>query len=129
MPKSHSPATVAKEQGSYTHAIEIAANARWLHISGQVGVGPDGVTGQGIEAQSDLVFRNIVALLADAGMAFADIVKLTIYVTDPRHIPAVRTARDRVRGDHKPASTLVVVSALASPEWMVEVEAVAAKEG
>ena len=100
--------------------------ARWLHVSGQVAVDPDGRTADGIEAQAALAFRNLGAVLASAGMASGDVVKLSVYLTHAGDIPALRAARDRFQGDARPASTLVVVQALARPEWRVEIEAVAA---
>jgi 2-iminobutanoate/2-iminopropanoate deaminase len=90
-------------------------------------VDPDGRTPEGIEAQAALAFRNLGAALASAGMAAGDVVKLTVYLTQAGDIPALRAARDGFQGDARPASTLVVVQALARPEWRVEIEAIAAR--
>lgn len=127
MLKFRSPTTVAKEVGAYTHAIEVPPNARWLYISGQVGLAPDGSLGKTAGEQADWVFRNIAAILADAGMTMQDVVKMTTFVTDAAHLPEVRAARERHRAGAKPTSTLVIVKGLAAPEYLVEVEAVAAK--
>ena len=125
--KAHNPADVVAPFSTYSHGVEAPPGARWLHVSGQVGVDPDGRTPEGIEAQAALAFRNLGAVLASAGMAAGDVVKLTVYLTHAGDIPALRAARDRFQGDARPASTLVVVQALARPEWRVEIEAVAAR--
>lgn len=123
----HNPKSVAAPLGKYTHGIETAAGARWLHVSGQIGTAADGTVPAGIEAQAENCWKNIQAVLADAGMAMDDLVKVTVFLTNAENIAAYRTARDRIVGDARPASTLIVVSALVRPEWLCEIEAVAAK--
>jgi enamine deaminase RidA (YjgF/YER057c/UK114 family) len=61
-------------------------------------------------------------------MDMADVVKTTTYLVNADHVADFREARDRVIGDARPASTLVVIDALASPDWLVEIELVAARE-
>lgn len=121
------PATVAPPAGRYSHAIEVPANARWLTISGQVGTAPDGTVAADIESQAANCWRNITSILADAGMAVSDLVKVTVFLTREQDIPAYRAARDRALGEARPASTLLVISKLASPSFLVELEATAAK--
>ena len=121
------PATVAPPVGKYSHAIEVPPDARWLTISGQVGAAPDGTVPADIQGQAANCWRNILSILADAGMAVGDLVKVTVFLTREQDIPAYREARDRALGDARPASTLLVVSKLASPSFLVEVEATAAK--
>jgi len=129
MPKTYNPATIAKPTGRYQHAIEVKAGARTLYLSGQVGNLPDGTIPQTIEAQAAAVWANLGAILADAGMGFADLIKITILLTDKSYILPSRAARDKALGDIRPpASTLMIVSALASPDFMIEIEAIAAKE-
>jgi 2-iminobutanoate/2-iminopropanoate deaminase len=128
MAKIHNPTRVAPPAGPYSHGIEVRANARWLHISGQVGTATDGTVPSETGAQAEICWRNIQAILADAGMGMEHLVKVTAFLTRAEDIPAYREARDRVLGEARPASTLVVVSRLARPEWLVEVEAVAAAE-
>ena len=122
--KAHNPRTPL---ANYSHGIEVPPNARWLHISGQVAVDKDGRTPEGFEAQVELVFANLRAVLESAGMTPQDLVKVNVFLLRPEDIPALRAARDRFQGDARPASTLVVVSRLARPEWLVEIEAVAAQ--
>jgi len=127
MNRMRNPAAVAPPGGRYSHAVEVPASARLLYISGQIGAAADGAVPSGIVAQTENCWRNILAILADAGMGIADLVKVTIFLTREEDIAAYRDARDRVIGDARPASTLVVCSRLVRPEWLVEVEAVAAK--
>src|SRR3954468_4006746 len=127
MNKKHNPATIAPPAGRYTTAIEVPPNARWLHISGLVGMDKQGNVPPGIEAQVENIWKNITAVLAEVGMTLDDIVKVTIFLTKPENIAPYREVRDRFMGEARPASTLVVVSSLVRPEWLCEVEAVAAK--
>lgn len=129
MLKPIAPATIAPPFSSYSHAIEVPVNARWLFISGQVGVRPDGTLAPGIDAQVDQAWQNIVAILEDAGMSAADLVHVNTYVTSPDHVGAVRAGREKYLAGHRPASTLCIVAGLASPDWLFEAEAVAAHAG
>ncbi len=123
----HNPASIAAPAGNYTHAIETPPNARWLHISGQVGSAPDGTVPAEIEAQAENCWKNIGAILAAANMGFDDIVKVTIFLTRSEFIVPLRAVRQRFLGGLRPASTLVVISALAHPQYLCEIEAIAAK--
>jgi 2-iminobutanoate/2-iminopropanoate deaminase len=127
MNRKLNPSTIAPPGGRYTHAIEVPPGARWLVVSGQVGVAPDGSTPEDIAGQTENCFRNIAAILADAGMSLADVVKITVFLTREDDIAGFRAARDRMIVEARPASTLVVVSRLVRPEWRVEIEALAAK--
>ena len=111
--------------GAYSNGISTPAGGRWLHIAGQVGLGPDGTLADGFEAQADAAWRNLVAVLADAGMTVADLVKVTHYLVRGEDLPAYNPVRLRHLGSARPASTLIVVAGLARPEWRIEVEAVA----
>jgi len=75
--------------------------------------------------QAHKVMDNVELLLSEAGAELADICKCTVYLTDVRHREAVyRTMGEYIRGVH-PVSTGVVVTALARPEWLVEIDATA----
>jgi enamine deaminase RidA (YjgF/YER057c/UK114 family) len=127
MLKRHNPATVHAPAGKYSHGVEVAPQ-RLLYVAGQVGAKPDGSTASGDAAQCEQAWANVKAVLAAGGMGVADIVKLNAYITRADLIPVYRAARDRAVGDTPPpASTLVVVAALANPAWVVEIECVAAK--
>lgn len=127
MNKTYSPDGIAAPVSAYSHAVEIPPGARTLHISGQIGVEPDGSVASGAEAQADRAWRNIVAILEAAGMGVEDLVRTNTFVTRPEDVPVTRTVRSKYLGDYKPASTLLVVAALARPEYVFELEAVAAK--
>jgi enamine deaminase RidA (YjgF/YER057c/UK114 family) len=111
---------------NYTHAMLTEGATRWLHIAGQVGVLADGSTAEGIDAQCDAVFANIGKLLEGAEMTADNICHLRIYMLDRAHIPSLRRARSALLGDRVVPSTLVLVSGLVDPDWLVEVEFVAA---
>lgn len=127
MHKLHNPASITAPLGKYSHGVETAANLRWLYISGQVGVTKDGKTASGIEAQARAAFNSLTAILAEAGMGIADVVKINVFVTDPRLVPEYRKTRDEWSGEVRVASTLLVVAGLAHPDWLIEIEAIAAK--
>jgi 2-iminobutanoate/2-iminopropanoate deaminase len=121
------PSSIAPPAANYAHAVLVRQAVAWLHTSGVVPTAPDGSTPEGIDAQADLVWSNIAALLADAGMTTADIVSVTTYVVVGQPLAGVMAARDRAMGDTRAASTLLTVPALARPEWLMEIAIVAAK--
>jgi len=112
---------------NYTHAIHTEGTQRWLHIAGQVGVLADGSNAKGIDAQCDAVFANIGNLLKEADMTPDDICHLRIYLLNRDDIPSLRRARTDLLGERVVPSTLVLVSGLVDPEWLVEVEFVASR--
>ena len=127
MNKKHVPDTIAPPVAAYSHGIEVPPNARVLHTAGQVGILPDGTTPEGIEAQTEATWTNLMAILESAGMGIDDVVKVTTYVTSEDDFWPMAQVRARFFGDARPASTGIVVKALAKQEWLVEVELVAAK--
>ncbi len=126
MLSKHNPGAIAPAFSSYSLAVEAPAQARWLHISGQVGVEPDGAFADGPEAQMEAAWRNVLAILESAGMGAGDLVKVSAYLTRAEDTALYRQVRDRMLAGAEPASTLLVISALAHPDWLVEIEAVAA---
>lgn len=125
--KIHNPSTVAPGTG-YSHGIELPPNARLLYLAGQIGVAPDGKMPPDIRGQAEQAWRNLEAVLKAAGMGVENIVKLTHYLTRREDIPVYREVRAQFLGKYAPASTLLVISALARPDALIEVEAIAAKE-
>ena len=123
----HKPAGVAPPFSSYSHGVAAPAGARWLHVSGQVGVRPDGSFAAEPREQLEQTWRNLLAVLADAGMGPRDLVKVTAFLTRPDEVPLYRETRDAALEGAEPASTLIIVAGLAHPDWLVEIEAVAAK--
>jgi enamine deaminase RidA (YjgF/YER057c/UK114 family) len=112
----------------YSHVAEVRGG-RLVYISGQVALDAQGkLVGKGdLEAQADQVFHNLEAALACVGCTARNVVKFTVFMRDAKDLAAYRRARDRFMGDGpRPASTLVEVSKLASEDFLIEVEAVAA---
>src|SRR6266513_2267248 len=106
MLKVHNPRSIAAPIGTYSHGIEVPPAARWLYVAGQIGVRPDGSVPSTIEEQTEVVWQNILAVLADAGMGIGDVVKITSFLTRHENFPKFAQVR---------------------AEFLVEVEAVAAK--
>lgn len=111
---------------NYSHGALVADARKWLHLSGQVGVAPDGTVSSDFDDQCRQAFSNIDACLRDAGMDFGDVVMLRIYLTDRSDLHALRRIRSEFFGDRRFPSTLVIVSGLVDPAWRVELEIVAA---
>jgi enamine deaminase RidA (YjgF/YER057c/UK114 family) len=119
------PAGMAPPTG-YSYAVKKSGTP--LYISGQVAFDGDGkLVGEGdAAAQTEQVFRNLRSVVEAAGGTLDDIVKITVFVTDPAYRPAIGAARQKHFTDgHYPASTYLVVSALALPSLLVEIEAIA----
>ena len=125
--KRHNPVPVLPAyEAVFAHGVEVPAEARTLFVSGQVGVGGDGRTvAGGFEPQCVQAIATVEAVLASAGMALSDIVKVNIYLTRREDIPRLRDIRAE-RLAVAPAVTMVLVAGLHDPEWLVEIEAVAA---
>lgn len=125
--KIHNPAGMAPGIG-YSHGIELPPQARLLYIAGQLGGSADGKFAADITGQAEQAWRNLGTVLQAAGMGYENIVKLTHFLVRREDIAPYREVRAQFLGKHAPASTLLVISALARPEALIEVEAVAAKE-
>ena len=110
----------------YTHVVEVH-RGRTVYIAGQVALDRSGnLVGMGdFRAQTRHVLQNVKAALASAGATFANVVKITTFVTDISQIQVLREIRSEFFGTNAPASTLVQVVQLARPEFMIEVEAIA----
>ena len=114
---------------AYSH-VAVASGSRTIYIAGQVSIDEKGaVVGAGdIGAQTEQVMRNLGKCLEAAGASFEHVVKITTYVVNykPELRAAIGKARTPFFGDRPPpARTLVGVSALAAPEWLIEIEAIA----
>lgn len=110
----------------YSHAAVIESGGRWLVVSGQVGLTPDGHLSHDAEEQMEQALANLATVLRGNGMGLGNVVKLTAYLTDPELVPLWRETRIRFFDGHAPASTLLIVAGLADPRFQVEVEAEAA---
>ena len=121
----HNPSGLSKPNG-YTHAVE-AGGGRTLYVSGQVSLDASGkVVGAGdFEAQTRQVFENVKAALAAAGASLAQVVKITVFVTDLSGVAAFRKLRNEYFPKDPPASSMVKVAGLVLPELLIEIEAIA----
>jgi len=124
--KVHNPSGVAGPFATYSHGIELDGPHRFLFGAGQTGVAADGSVGDGIEAQALLVWQNIRTVLAAADMEIADIVQLNMLLVDRKDHASAAAIRETALGGHRPASTLMYVAGLAKPEWLIEIDFIAA---
>ena len=119
------PVSVHSTEGvGYSH---VAKAGDTVYIAGQIALDTDGnLVGKGdAEAQTHQVYANLQAILEELGGSLKDIVKLTTYLTDRSHLEAFRRVRNRFFRDPFPPNTLLFVSGLAQPDYLVEIEAVA----
>jgi enamine deaminase RidA (YjgF/YER057c/UK114 family) len=121
------PPTVHTPGAPYSHAVETSGTVRWLHCAGQVGIAPDGALREGFVAQAEQAWANVIAVLAAAGMGPEHLVKVTHLLVRPSDVAAYRPVTARFLGDQRPASTMMILQALARPEYLIEIEAIAAK--
>ena len=111
---------------NYSHRIQVEGAQRWVQLSGQVGVAPDGSVPPGFGSQCRQAFLNIQACLRDAGLGFDDVVMLRIFLLEREDLEVLRTIRAEFFGTRCFPSTLVFVSGLVNPAWKVELEVTAA---
>jgi enamine deaminase RidA (YjgF/YER057c/UK114 family) len=118
---------VASQIGKYSDSVEVGANMRWFFTSGTPGLALDGVLPGDITGQAELAWKHILHMLQQAGMAITDIVKVTQYLTRAEDIGAYAKVRGSFLGDTRPAFMLLVLSQLVRPEFLIEVEVIAAR--
>lgn len=123
-PKSvHSTAGVG-----YSHVTRVGDT---LYLAGQVALDPGGhLVGKGdVETQAQQVYANLAAILGELGGDLGDIVKMTTYLTDRSHLDGFRRVRNRVFQEPFPPNTLLFISGLAHPDYLIEIEAIAVVSG
>jgi enamine deaminase RidA (YjgF/YER057c/UK114 family) len=127
--KALSPLTIRPPFAAYAHGVEVPPGARLVVTSGQLGLRADDTLPEGALAQADQCFANCGAILAEAEMGPADVIRINAFVTDRAHMAGYMAARDAwLAGVARlPASTLVIVSGFTRPEFLVEVEVTAAR--
>lgn len=125
--RRHDPFPVAEPyHGIYAHGVEVAAGARTLHVSGQIGMAPDGSLATDFDGQCRQAIQNLEAVLKSAGMTVKDVVKLSFFLTRREDMAALVDVRKDLFNGVRPAITTVFIAGLVSPDWLVEVEAIAA---
>ena len=127
MTRRLNPKSLSPPLARYSHGAVVEAGQRMVFTSGQLAIGTDGTVPQGCAAQASLCFEAIGKILTEADMSMADIVRINAFVTDRAHMADYMTVRDQQFPGEPPASTLVIVSGFTRPEFLVEIEAIAAK--
>jgi enamine deaminase RidA (YjgF/YER057c/UK114 family) len=112
--------------GGWAQANGVADAATFLFISGQVPVGEGGVVPVDFAEQSHLVWGNLKAQLANAGMTLENVVKLTIFLTDASNGKAMAAVRSEYFGPTIQPAVTTVIAGLFDPRWQIEIEAIAA---
>lgn len=122
------PPSIRPPFARYAHGVEVPAGARLVVTSGQLGARADDSVAEDAQGQAEQCFANIAAILAEAGMGPADVIRINAFVTDRAHMAGYMAARDAWLAGvaAPPASTLVIVSGFTRPEFKVEVEVTAA---
>ncbi len=126
-PRALNPAAIRPPFARYSHGLLVPAGAQLLVTSGQLGVGPDDVVPDDVEAQCVLCFENIKAILAEGGMRMTDVVRFSAFVTDRAYFPIYGAVRSRYVSGDAFTSTLVIVSGFTRSEVKAEIEVTAAK--
>lgn len=121
------PRGVHAPVGPYSHTAVVPPGTELVFISGQVGMRPDGSVPAAFAEQADVTFENIRACLEAHGLGVDSVVKLSAFLLPGQDFQALRAARERHFGAHRPTSTTVYVPELASPKFLLEIEAIAVK--
>lgn len=122
----HDPFPVATPyRGIYAHGVETGGSARMLHVSGQIGISPNGDLDDSFEGQCRQAIGNVEAVLQSASMQLSDIVKMSFFLVRREDMDSLVQVRKELLDGIRPAITTVFVAGLVSPDWLVEVEAFA----
>lgn len=118
------PEGLSPNGNRYTHVVKIGP---WVFIAGQTASDAEGnVVGvNDPRAQVGQVMKNLTTAVESVGGSFGDIVKTTVYVVGEQNLGSIREERAKYRAANPPTSTLLVISGLARPEFLLEIEAVA----
>jgi 2-iminobutanoate/2-iminopropanoate deaminase len=123
-----SPATAHKPFANYSHVVTAQGANKLVFCAGQVAADPYGrvLPPDDFAAQTKTVMDNLKLALAEGGASLKDVVKVTIYICNPHDVPKARSILQEYFGDDPPASTLCVLRGLANPNFLLEIEAIAA---
>lgn len=122
------PREIHAPVGPYSHTAVVPPGTELVFVAGQVGMSADGSVPASFAEQCELTFANLRACLAAHGLGLEAVVKLGVFVLPQQDFQILRAVREKHFGDHRPTSTTVYVPALASPKFLLEIEAVAAKK-
>ena len=123
---SHNPASVHAPSSGYSMGLELSLHRRLLFVSGQVPEESDGSVPDGFEAQCEQAWRNVIAVLAAAGLGVEHLVKINTFLTDRSQVVANRAIRRKMLGGNEPASTVMIAQTV-DGKWLLEIEAIAAE--
>jgi enamine deaminase RidA (YjgF/YER057c/UK114 family) len=121
------PRNVHVPVGPYSHTAVVPGGTQLVFVSGQVGMRPDASIPASFAEQAEVAFDNLRACLAAHGLGVEHVVKLSVFIVPGQDFQVLRAVRERHFGAHRPTSTTVYVPQLASPAFLLEVEAIAAK--
>jgi len=128
MPTFLNPRDIHPPVGPYSHTAVVPPGAAVVFVAGQVGMRPDGSIPSAFAEQAELTFTNLRSCLAAHGLGVEAVVKLSVFLLPQQDFQLLRAVRERHFGAHRPTSTTVYVPQLASPQFLLEVEAIAVKE-
>ena len=123
---THNPPSVHPPAGGYSMGLELSQHRRLLFISGQVPERSDGSVPEGFEAQCEQAWRNIIEVLAAAGLGVGNLIKVTTFLTDLSQVVPNRGVRRKMLAGHEPALTVMIAQTVDS-KWLLEIEAIAAE--
>ena len=121
-----SPTDIRAPFAPYSHGVQVLAGQQLVFCSGQLGIGVDGTIPPDCAGQARLCFANIKSILREAGLGLEHIVRVNAYVSGREHLADYMAVRNTLFSAPLPASTLMIVAGFARPEFVVEIEAIAA---
>ena len=128
MARALTPTKIRAPFARYSHGIEVPRGRASSSAPGSSVSAPTTRIPVTVEGQAELCFNNIGAILSEAGLDFSAIIRVNAYVTAREHMKGYMAVRDRYVGNPPPASTLMIVSGFTRPEFLVEVEVIAAAD-
>ncbi len=126
MTRFFNPPSISPPFNPYSHGAEVEPGSRLLYMAGQVGADKNGNVAADFDGQIRRTYENIAEVLKAADMDLTNLVKVTTFLTDRANLAPMRVIRKQILGDHRPAHTLLIVAGLADPDFLIEVEAIAA---
>jgi 2-iminobutanoate/2-iminopropanoate deaminase len=126
MHKPLSPTSIHPPFSAYSNGVEVPAGQKLVFCSGQLGITRDQSIPPTAGEQAEVCFDNIAAILAESGLGLEHVVRINAFVTGREHLRPYMDVRNKRFSHPLPASTLMVVSGFARPEFFVEIEVVAA---
>ena len=122
----YNPAVVHAPSSGYSMGLEMSQHRRLLFVSGQVPENPDGSVPESFEAQCEQAWRNVIEVLATAGLGVEHLVKINTFLTDRSQVLANRAVRRKMLQGNEPASTVMIAETV-DGKWLLEIEAIAAE--